>query len=326
MRTADDGQSVSHRRNRLKQLSVFCRVAQLGNFTLAAESLGLAQPTVSLHVHALEKEFGAFLFDRKDVPVSLTLAGEDLLALVEPLVQRMDDLPHNLIESIGNTACNQLTLAATEVATAFLLPPYVRRLQDRYPGIRVRVGTFRLREALTRLVSDEVEFSLGMKFPRPNDGLRFRELFPYRMVVIAGMDHPLAGRKKIEPQELAVWPAVTRPEHLDMAEDGVTGLRALNANLKSQIEVSDLSATKRYVETGLGIAVVPDFCVRDSDRLSTISLNDSEPIRSYGVYTRRGEYLSPPALQLLRLINPSISETPPAVFGEDCETSAEGIC
>ena len=89
MRTADDRQPIVHRRNRLKQLRGFCRVTRLGNFTRAAESLGLAQPTVSLLVSALEKEFGAFLFDRKDVAVSLTLAGERLYALVEPLVRRM---------------------------------------------------------------------------------------------------------------------------------------------------------------------------------------------------------------------------------------------
>ena len=326
MRTTDDRPPIVHRRNRLEQLRAFCRVARLGNFTRAAKSLGLAQPTVLLHVAELEREFAALLFDRKDVAVSLTLAGEDLDALVEPLVRRMDDLPRSLIESIGDTACNQITLAATAAGAAFLLPPYVKRLRDHYPGIRVRVGTYQLREGLMRLVADEVEFSLGVNIPSPHRGLQFRELFPYRMVVIAGMDHPLAGREKIEPQELAAWPAVTRPEHLDLAEVGVAAPLMLNLNLTSHIQVSDWTAIKRYVETDLGIAVVPDFCVGDNDRLSTILLNDRAPTRSYGVYTRRGEHLSPPALQLLRLINPNISETPPAVSGEDCETSAEGIC
>ena len=309
MRAADDRQPIVHRRNRLKQLRGFCRVARLGNFTRAAESLGLAQPTVSLLVGALEKEFGAFLFDRKDAAVSLTLAGERLYALVEPLVRRMDDLPRSLIESVGDTVCNQITLAATATGTAFLLPPYIKRLRDQYAEIRVRVETFQLREGLTRLVADEVEFCLGENIPSPHGGLQFRELFPYRMVVIAGMDHPLAGREKIEPQELAAWPAVTWPEHLDMAEVGVTAPRMLNLNLTSQIEVSDWTAIKSYVETDIGIAVVPDFCVGDSDRLSTILLNDRAPSRSYGVYTRRGELLSPPALHLLRLINPKLQTT-----------------
>ena len=178
MRAADDRQPIVHRRNRLKQLRGFCRVARLGNFTRAAESLGLAQPTVSLLVGALEKEFGAFLFDRKDAAVSLTLAGERLYALVEPLVRRMDDLPRSLIESVGDTVCNQITLAATATGTAFLLPPYIKRLRDQYAEIRVRVETFQLREGLTRLVADEVEFCLGENIPSPHGGLQFRELFP----------------------------------------------------------------------------------------------------------------------------------------------------
>ena len=322
MRTADDRQPVFHRRARLMQLRVFCQVAQNLNFTRAAENLGLAQPTVSLHVGALEREFGASLFDRKDVGVALTPAGEHLYALVEPLVQRIVNLPRSLIESIGDTTCNQITLAATATGATFLLPPYVKRLRDQHPGIRVRVGTFGSREGLTRLVAEEVDFSLGVNIPSPYDDLQFRELFPYRMVVIAGMDHPLACREKIEPQELAAWPAVTRPEHHDMEEVDVTAPLMLNLNLTSKIEVSNLTTIKRFVETGLGIAVVPDFCVRDNDRLSTISLDDRVPTGSYGVYTRRGEYLSPPALKLLRLIDPNISETPPAVSGEDCETSA----
>ena len=251
-------------------------------------------------------------------------AGEILYEMAEPLVRGMDALFHNTGKEIRDATCSQLTLAATATGAAFLLPRHIKWLRDRYPRIRVRVRTCQLREGMTRLSDGEVEMFLGADIPDMHDGLQFHEFFAYRLVVITNWDHPLAHREGIGPQELAAWPAITRPENLDIAEAVTTSAHALYRYLTTQIEVPEWTAVKHYVEVGLGIAVVPDFSVQETDQLSTISINNV-PSRSYGVYTRHGEDLSPPALDLLRHVNPNSSETPSAVPDNALETSANRI-
>ena len=324
MSIADPRQRIVQRRDRLKHLRVFCRVAELGCLAQAAVSLGLSRRTVSLKIGVLEKELETFLLDRNCSSTSLTPAGEILYEMADPLVRGMEALFHNTAKVIRDATCSQLALAATATGAALLLPRHIKWLRDRYPRMRVRVRTCQLREGIKRLSDGEVEMFLGADIPDMHDGLQFHEVFLYRLVVITSWDHPLAHREGIESQELASWPAITRPENLDIAEAGAIPVRALKMDLTTQIEVPELTAVKHYVEVGLGIAVVPDFSVQETDQLSTISINNV-PSRGYGVYTRHGEDLSPPALDLLRHVNPNSSETPSAVPDNALETSANRI-
>jgi len=60
----------------LEQLRGFAEVARLGNFTRAAESLHLAQPSLSRQISSLEQDLGVELFHRERAGSSLTTAGE----------------------------------------------------------------------------------------------------------------------------------------------------------------------------------------------------------------------------------------------------------
>ena len=324
MSIADRRQRIVQRRDRLKHLRVFCRVAELGCLAQAAVSLGLSRRTVSLKIGGLEKELETFLLDRNCSSISLTPAGEILYEMAEPLVRGMEALFHNTAKEIRDATCSQLTLAATPTGAGFLLPPHIKWLRDRYPRILVRVRTCQWRQGMKRLSDGEVEMFLGADIPDMHNGLQFHEVFPYRLVVITNWDHPLAHREGIEPQELAAWPAITRPKNVDIAEAGATSAHAFNRDLTTQIEVPELTAVKHYVAAGLGIALVPDFCVQETDQLSTIPINN-EPRRGYGVYTRRGADLSPPAQDLLGHVNPNSSQTPSAVPDNPFKTSANRI-
>ena len=81
---------IQSKRDRVRQLRAFCETVRLGSVTAAAEHLGLTQPAVSLSVRELELELGAELFERGRAGVAVTLAGERLHALAEPLVRGVD--------------------------------------------------------------------------------------------------------------------------------------------------------------------------------------------------------------------------------------------
>ena len=307
---AVDRQRIYHKRDRLRQLRAFCHAARHGSITQAAESLGLSQPAVSLHVRELENELDAVLFDRGGPGVALTSAGRRLCELVEPLVRGMDGLSVNFMERLDDTISGHIQLAASVAGAAFVLPPYIKQFRDRYPEIRLRVKNCPSSEGVKLLLADEVEFALGVKDSSVEDTLDYREFLPYDIVLITSLDHPLAGRETVSPEEAAVWPAIVPADGTYSRQFGETAARRFGVDVNAVIEVGGWGVIKRYVEAGLGISVVPSICISENDQLSVIPLKEYFPTRSYGVFTRRGKFLTPAARRLLRLMNLDFPDPP----------------
>jgi DNA-binding transcriptional LysR family regulator len=80
--------------DRLLALRTFVRVARLGSFSRAARELGLSQPSASRIVSHLERDVGAALMTRTTRALTLTEAGTDYLARVEPLLAALEDADH----------------------------------------------------------------------------------------------------------------------------------------------------------------------------------------------------------------------------------------
>lgn len=78
------GSQIHYKQNRLKQLRAFCHAARTGSVSAAAEKIFLSQPTVSLQIQALEREFSTVLFERRGPKIKLTPEGDLLFQMAEP--------------------------------------------------------------------------------------------------------------------------------------------------------------------------------------------------------------------------------------------------
>lgn len=76
----------------LRQLHYFFELANLLNFSKAAEQLHITQPTLSQQISSMERELGKKLLIRNTRTVSLTQSGKQLLERAEPLVRELDDV------------------------------------------------------------------------------------------------------------------------------------------------------------------------------------------------------------------------------------------
>ena len=285
---------IHHKRDRLRQLRTFCHAARFKSFAKAAVQLGISPPAVSSQVRELEYELEARLFERNAASISLTAAGETLYAITEPLVQGMDalsDAVHR--ESITEGVSGRFELAATMVAASFVLPSCIKRFRDRYPKIRVRVRNCPFREGMRLLLDHEVELMIGAKDVYPRESVEYHPLLSYDMVLITPLDHPLAGRGTVPPEEAVEWPVIVPPAGIYTREFDETIAERSGAERKVAIEVGGWERMKRYVERGFGISMVPGICVSPTDRLSVISLGDHSPGSSFGLFTRRDSILDP---------------------------------
>ncbi len=116
----------------------FLVTAEEGSLSAAARALGMAQPTLGRQVSALEEELGVVLFERVGRGLTLTPGGLELL----DHVRAMGDAAGRVSLSAGGQTQSvegSICITASEIYSAYLLPPIVARLRREAPGIEVEV-------------------------------------------------------------------------------------------------------------------------------------------------------------------------------------------
>ena len=302
-----DRQRIYHKRDRLRQLRAFCHAARLESFSRSADHLALSQSAVSLHVRELEHEFEATLFDRIGPRIALTEAGRRLYRLAMPLVEAMDGLPATFPGDLEEQHSGEVRLTAGPSAVAFVLPPFLTRFHDAYPGVRLRVTNALAVQGLELLSARKVDFVVGAKEPA-TEVFSYHEAFTYNLVLIVPEDHPLAGRESVDIREAAQYPAIVPPSGTYNRQFGESVAHRFGVETKVAIETSGWGVIKMYVEAGLGISVVPSLCLTGKERVWGIPVGKYTPARSYGIFTCRYRPLSPNAHRLVRMIAPDFPD------------------
>ena len=103
----------------LKYIEIFCAVAELKNFSKAAQALHLTQPTVSIHIKSLEDEFSTRLFDRMGRTVLLTQAGEILYRYAKEIVQLKENA-RLAMENLEGTMSGRLIIGASTIPGEYI--------------------------------------------------------------------------------------------------------------------------------------------------------------------------------------------------------------
>lgn len=141
----------------------FLVTAEEGSFSAAARALGLTQPTLGRQVEALEQELGVALFERVGRGLTLTRGGLDLLEHVRSMGQAAIGVS---LAATGQsqTIAGSISITASEVNSAFLLPPVLAALRRGHPGIDVKVVATNTVRDLRRREAD-----IAIRNGRPTD-------------------------------------------------------------------------------------------------------------------------------------------------------------
>jgi DNA-binding transcriptional LysR family regulator len=120
------------------QLKAFLETAQMGSLSAAARKLGLTQPTLSRQVAAIEQSMGVTLFERVGKTMALTPTGLDLLEHARAMGSAAEALS---LAATGRSSAvgGVVSVSATDVVAAYLLPPLVQQLREQEPGIAIEV-------------------------------------------------------------------------------------------------------------------------------------------------------------------------------------------
>ncbi|NQW24251.1 MAG: LysR family transcriptional regulator [SAR202 cluster bacterium] len=274
----------------LRQLVSFYHVARLRSVSKAARTLELGQPTVTTHLRKLEDEFGITLFDRIKRPIQLTSEGSTLLELVTPVVQAVDTLKTQMdyTERRGS-----FVVGAYPDLVLHHLPPGIQSYSKQYPDVRIQLMARPYTPLMRLLKSGEVDLAFCAPPPADDPTLEFQELFRYDVVLMTPPGHPLLEQEQISLQDLSPWPLIlSGPESLTR-QKVEQELRNQGVSCDIVLALDDTESIKRYVETGMGVAVCNDFTLhsQDHDRLGVVRLDHIFKSSVIGICTLKGKFM-----------------------------------
>jgi DNA-binding transcriptional LysR family regulator len=120
------------------RIRAFLATVEEGSLSAAARSLGLTQPTLSRQVSALEEELGIMLFERIGRGLMLTSAGIELLEHTRAMgeaARRVSFAAEGQMQALEGL----VRITASDVFSAYVLPPFLHRLRRRAPRLEIDI-------------------------------------------------------------------------------------------------------------------------------------------------------------------------------------------
>lgn len=198
----------------LKQLGLFCAVAQTLHFRKAAEVMGIAQPALSRQIAQLESALGVMLFKRTRRKVELTPAGRLLFERLPPLLTSLERLKPEL-EALSAGQSGRVIIGFTGLAMATVLPACIRAFSSRYPGVRVELKESPTAAQIEALRAGEIDCGFFHPETETPAGIKTRQLLREQNGLVLPANHPLARKAKLKLQDMAETPFVLFPRHLN---------------------------------------------------------------------------------------------------------------
>ena len=273
----------------LGQLRAFERIVRLGSFHAAARELRLSQPSVSQRIRELEAELKAALFIRRGPRVSLTAEGHTLIEYADRVLGAAGEMTERF--QTRDPLKGVLRLGLNESFALICLPDLLKRLEQRYPGIKASVFVGDTGIVSQKVNDRELDIAIVSE-PSVGSHVRQEPIGRNRLGWFASADFELA-RGMLRPADLCQFHLIVSPPTARLhatvtkwfADAGATPLRVSTCN--------SLSVTMLTILQGTAVGLVPIRVMQDEierGRAKLIPVTPDMPAHRVSICYQAGEF------------------------------------
>jgi len=235
-------------------MEVFVAIVDEGSFAAAADRFGIAQPSISAHIRALERMVGGDVFERRRgrKPV-LTDLGRSILLHARELLAEADDMRADVVK-LRNATGHRVVLSCQRSLANYALKQQITGFALSHPEVQlvVRIGK---QEDVIDEVRDGIADVGCFLSNEETRGLRSDVIGLEKLVLVASPTHPLAGRKRIKPREIERYDFVGPPPSSRFGR-AVSKLLASAGigEVKVAAQATEYHFLREFVAAGVGIS------------------------------------------------------------------------
>ena len=249
------------RMDRLASIDLFIRVVETGSFSKAAESLGIAQPTATKAVAAIEQRLGARLLHRSTRGITPTEVGALYYGKCKHISSDVEDA-ENLAALVQGGVGGQIRISTPLAFGRMILTPLAMRYMNENPSIRIDLG---MDDRFVDLVEDGIDVAIRMgRLAASTFGARFLGVMHW--VIVASPDYLAQHSAPQVPSDLSQHPCVIYSNM--QGEDhwtftGPTG-EEMSVQVHGRLRTNNKSAIFEATCQGFGVAMLPWYLVRQA--------------------------------------------------------------
>jgi len=182
----------------------FLEVAQSGSLSAASAHLHVAVSAISRQISRLEEEVGAPLFDRASRGMTLTEAGQVMLAHARRTALE-SDATLNAIAALQRSPGNLIRVSCSQGLANDLIPAAMAHFRKVHPETRFQLWVGQSSLASQRVVEGESDIAMTFSV-QPVQGIEVRHAQQSRVLAVMAADHPLATHEKVSIEDMLQYP------------------------------------------------------------------------------------------------------------------------
>lgn len=267
------------------KLRIFHAVAEAGSFTNAANKLNLSQSAISRQISGLEQNLGLSLFNRHARGLVMTEQGETLYHTAHDVLLKLDAVETQLMDSKEKPE-GKLRVTTTVGLGIGWLTSRVPEFLDLYPDVKLQLL---LENEELDLATRQADCAIRLRQPKQPDLIQ-RRLFTVHFHVFAspsyvkryGQPHNLDD---LDNHRVATF-GQNAPAYLSGLNSLMTSGMPPHQSRVPSFEANNIQALRKVVESGMAIALLPDYIVDEQHKLIHIMPDFETPsFDTYFCYT-----------------------------------------
>ncbi len=291
----------------LEKLKTFCVMAKTQSFTKAADELFCSQPSVTKHIQALEEFVGTKLFDRVGKKVYLNESGK----IFYEYAQIVLDLTREYllkISQLKDLTQGILSFGTSGLMGTYVLPSILKEFHTLYPNIEINMDVNFYNIIIEKIQSNITEFAFVSE---PGELIKdkvliYKPFIEEEMVLVLPVFHRFSQRDEVSLDEIQSETLLVSNIHSATRSFLEKTFQKLNVKFSKAIEMGNIEAVKRGVESGLGISVISETAVKkelETGILVKVPFSNLVIKRKLYYVKKKNRILSPPAKKFIELIH-----------------------
>ncbi len=271
------------------QLRALAAISRSENFSLAARSVGISQPSLHRAARDLERLSGMALFEKSGHGIALTRAAQ---VLAQHAKLAFAELEQGIaaIEEWKGTASGRIVIGTMPLARTFILPTAIMALMKVRPEVRISVVDGPYDDLLHGLRHGDLDLLIGaLRDPIPVDDVVQASLLEDNLCIAARAGHPLAAKRKIKPVQLAAFPWIV-PRSATPTRNHFEALFEAETQPVNVIEASSLVLIRGLLLGSDALALISAHQIRHEEefgQLTRLRFDTADTKRQIGLTLRR---------------------------------------
>ena len=290
----------------LKRLEYFCQLAELGNFTRAAQTVGIAQPALTVAIQKLEQEVGLKLINRADKNFLLTAEGVVLYKLATQLLSQAKQIELEL-EELKDLERGTIRFGVPAMMGSYYFPKILTEFKQKYPKIKIHLvdqGTVALEK---KLLDSELDLAL-IRSDLENPQLRYTKLINEEVVAGMSSSHSLAAEKTISMVQFCQQPLVLFHEGYFLREVVSQYSKKHQLPLDIRMETNLIELQKSLVRNEVGITTCLSRILQKEPQMTSVPFEPKIEFK-LSLAWKKNHYLSKASKVFMTYLSSTVEPT-----------------